>query len=336
MDKALKDYLKGGKYAVSVVDLPDRSGTFTVAPATAAQVELALGRFALGSNNLELAERHASTLIGTQPQSPEGYALLAHSRYVADDPAGAEREAMRAVERGSTDPSLYQLLARLQMRNHVYDDRPIDEALDRDRARTIADTLERSLALQPRNTVAIQLLVMALANVSDLTDADRRALDAAQRYLPRSGLMLVVRAIAANRAGDLESAITLLQQARDEDRELPRQLRTATKNLDEYWLLNRLSDQAMSATSLVALDELDATLAAATKLREPSANLQSTVKSLGAWSRGARQLMEAGAAAEYGDYAKARGHLQAVIDDPDAPADQRANAERGLRELAGY
>jgi hypothetical protein len=334
VDRALRRYLEGGKYAMAVVDLPDRSGEFTVRPASSDQVDFALGRLALVGANLDLARQHADALIARAPDRPEGYEIRAQALVQAGEEAAAQSAIALAIERDTQDAGLYQLEALLRINAHYRQEAWPDQALDPAVARQIADTVTRSLAMQLRNPPLFETLAAALLNVTELTEQDAAVLDAGQRLLPRSGLMPLVRAAAANRQGDLGTARQLLREARSEHRELPASFRLATARLGERWVVDALSALIANAVDLDELDTFDALLLAERDQPDQSQRLQQALRQLEIDSRVYRRHLAAVAAIEDGDLQTARAHWQAIVDDPDAAKSAKVSAERSMRSLA--
>lgn len=333
VDVALKRYLQTGKYAMATVDLPDTSADFAFAPATTLQVETALGRLALAGGNTALTERHANTLIASAPDRAEGYELLAVvSASMGNQPAQQQALAA-ALALGSRDPQLHLLDATYRMQQHYQEDTWPDQALAPHQARTITDGVARALALHPRNPEAFELLVMALMNVSELTPQDERLLALGQRLLPRSGLMLLPRAAAANRRGDLTTARTLLREAKSEERELPARFRLALGPLGDRWVADWFSARGNDVETLADLDAFEAILDHELAAADQSPLLRKALLDLSNGARTYRLHLEGVAAFEDDDPVVARQRWQAIIDDPNASPTARADARRALRSL---
>jgi len=333
VDRALRRYLDGGKYAMAVVDLPDRSGEFTVMPASAMQLEFALGRLALVGGNLALAHGHADAVIAYAADRPEGYEIRAQAFMQAGDEPAARSAMALAIERQTQDAGLYQLEAELRLKANIREDDWPDQSLEPAIAREIADTITHSLSLQVRNPRIFESLAIALLNVGALTEQDERVLGAGQRLLPRSGLMLLVRAAAANRLGDVATARALLREARSADRELPASFRLATAGLMDRWVVDDLSTRFGNVGSLVELDAFDAMLAAEQAEPDQSSRLLQTLRLLQVNSKVLRSHLSAIAALKDGDVREARAHWQAVVDDPEAPKSAQTSAARSIRSL---
>ena len=333
VDRALRRYLDGGKYAMAVVDLPDRSGEFTLTPASPMQREFALGRLALVGENLALAQRHADAVIAQAPDRPEGFEIKAQAFMQAGDEPAARSTMALAIERQTQDAGLFQLEAELAFKAHFRADAWPDQSLEPAIAREIADTITHSLALQVRNPHLFETLTVALLNVPALTDQDERVLDAGQRLLPRSGLMLLVRAAAANRRGDVATARALLRESRSGERELPAPFRLATAGLMDRWVVEGLSARIANAGTFADLDTFDAMLAAEQAEPDQSSSLQQALRVLQRDSKAFRSHLSAIDALEAGDEQAARAHWQAVVDDPDASRSAQSNAARAIRSL---
>jgi len=333
VDRALQRYLDGGQYTMGLVDLPDRSADFMAAPASSAQVEFALGRLALVGSNLALAHAHADALIAIAPDQPDGYAIKAQAFAKADDLSAARSAIARAIARGTQDAGVYQLDATLQLDANYRSDAWPDQALDPAIARQIADTATRALALRLANPELFESLAVALMNVTELTSQDEHLLNAGQRLLPRSGLMLLVRAADANRRGHVSEARALLRAARADDRVLPARFRAATGALGARWMVDELSERMASVEGLEDLDAFDAMLEAEQAEADQSDRVQKTLRQFAIDSRLYRRHLEAVVALEAGDLETARVSWQSIVDDPDAAKSARVSAERSIRSL---
>lgn len=332
-DLALRRYLRRGKYGMAEVELEDRGDTFAVAQADPTRVQFVLGRLALVAGSTELALRHADSVIAGAPENPEGYEVRALAQFDSGEREAARQTIDTAVRLGSRDAGLQLLDAELALQEHFREDGWLDQALEPAIARRIADGVTRSLALQPHNSRAFELLALALLNVAELTPQDEQWLAASQRFLPRSGLAALVRAAAANRRGDHAAARRLLAEARAEGRELPTGLGRASAGLGERWLLDELSLALADAYSLADLESVEALLDDAKAGSGGSAGLRQALAVLSQEVAAYRTHLMAVEAAEAGDFAGARAHWQSIADDPDATRSARLNAERALRSL---
>lgn len=335
IDRELQRYLRGGEYAIAVLDLPDRSAAYEIAVASPVQVQFALARLALVGGNLDLAERHALAVVEAVPGQSPGYEVLAqvHLQRGAREPG---RHALaRAMELGSQDAGLYLLDAQLTLEPLLASNSWIDQLMPAAQARTVADSVLRSLGLQPRNPPAFETLALALANVAELTEQDERALGLGEQLLPRTGLVALVRAVAANRSGDLDRARDLLREARSDARELPPAFRIATAQLDDRWVLDALADRFTAVAGLADLDRIDALLAEVAVAAERSQLMDKALRRFAIEARVYRLQFEALEALDSGDLDRARRLLRSIADDPEAPRGARNSAERTLASLDG-
>ena len=232
----LREYLERGRYGYAETPLLDRGAEMTVAPASEASVEFALGRLATVGGNLDLALAHAARVIALAPSSPAGYELTAYAAHEAGDELALDPALERASELGSRESWIYTTQADRLLMRRQRDSGHLDELLAPDVARTAADLYERALSLRPRNTDAFSGLVMALLNVAAPTETDSAALNAGRVLFPANGVLLVGQAAAARSRGDVREATRLLEQAAAKPFTLPKRYRGPVTALRNRWL----------------------------------------------------------------------------------------------------
>jgi hypothetical protein len=327
----LTRYVRNGRYSYAEVPLRDRGADMKVAPASAANVESALGRLALVSGNRDLALAHADSLIGVAPESPVGYELRAFATEAGDDPSATDAALDRAIALGSRDASVYRVKADRILTANQSSNGFIDQLLPADVARQAADLYRRAVGLRPRDTAALRGLAIALANVTAPTDADRTTVSAARVVSPTNGLLLVSQAAIEKRAAGVKPAADLLRQALAEPNTLPPGFRAHVSALRLRWLAEWVggelgrsieSGRFDDARALITTHLADATVTGALRAR-----LEKTDQELPYFER-LHLAVEAGRA---GKTEEAIALLTALVEDPDTEEQTRRAAERMLQ-----
>jgi hypothetical protein len=327
----LRRYLERGRYGFAEIELPDRSGEMTIAPASEASVELALGRLATVGGNLELARKHADRVIALAPALPAGYELEAYAAHEAGDAESLAPALDNAVAHGSRESWVYATKADRLLINNQRDSGSLDELLPADTARAAANFYERALGLRPRNTTAYSGLVMALLNADALTDMDDIALNAGRIMFPTDGLLLVGQAAAAKSRGDIPTAVRLLGEATSEPFTMQRRYRKPVAAMRANWFgewfiaqLGSLTEDGRFPESreLVRHYLADATLTGPVRTM-----LEAVQQDLPALER----LHDATEAGRAGNEDQAAAILTALVNDPNAGERTRREAERMLR-----
>ena len=232
----------------------------TVAPASEANVELALGRVALAGGNQQLAIAHADRVIQLAPMSPAGYELRAYVTDGSDDGDASDAALERAIELGSRDACLYEAKAYRLIAADQRENSFMDELLSADVARAAADLYQRALGLRPSGETAVPGLVVALWNVEAFTDADEVSLNASRVSFPTSGLLLVGQAALEKNRRNIQEATRLLHQATVEPYTLPREHRRAVVALRANWLGEWVVEQLNTLVGGARFDEARALL----------------------------------------------------------------------------
>jgi uncharacterized protein (UPF0147 family) len=329
----MRRYLGNGRYGYAEVSLRDRSAEMTTAPASDANVELALGRLATAGGNQELAIAHAERVIALAPTSPAGYELKVYATDEATDYAALEAALERAIALGSRDAFLYEAKADRLLAANQRENSFIDDVLSADVARTAADLYQRALGLRPRNDTPLSGLVVALLNVETLTDTDQIMLNASRMLFPTDGLLLVGQAAVEKARGNVQQASHLLQQATVEPYTLPREQRRAVVALRANWLGQWVAAQLNTFVNEGRFDDARALIGeqlADDTLPVPVRRLlEGTESDLPDMER-LHQAVEAG---ENGRRSEAIAMLTELADNPDTADQTRRMAQRILQEI---
>jgi hypothetical protein len=209
----------------------------TIAPASPGNVEASLARLAVAGGNDEPARRHAEALLAIVPNNAVSYEIFAIVADRAGDTAALTSAVDKAIELGSRDPEIYSIKAIHLIEANRRADVAVDEMLPPDVARTAADLLGQSLALQPRSRDTIEQLMFALLNVDSFSEQDDAVLAVSGRALPTEGRVLVAQAAVARGRGDISGATELLHRARTEPFTLPPRQRSMVGLLHDSWFM---------------------------------------------------------------------------------------------------
>ena len=327
----LRRYLERGRYGYAEIEVRNRSSEMTVAPASEANVEFALGRLAIVGGNIDLARSHAARVIALAPASPAGYELEAYAAHEAGDEESLAPALESAVEHGSRESWIYATKADRLLVNSERDSGRLDELLPADTARAAADLYERALGLRPRNAAAFAGLIMALLNVAALTEADNTAVNAGRRIFPTDGLLLVGEAAAAKSRGEIPTAVQLLGRATAEPFTIPRRYRNSVVALRSSWFgewflaeLATLTEDGRFAESRALVTQYLGDDTITGPLRKMLEAVQQDLPDL-------ERLHAATEAGRAGNEDEAAAILTALVNDPSAGERARREAERMLR-----
>jgi tetratricopeptide (TPR) repeat protein len=331
----LRRYLERGRYGYAEIELRDRSAEMIVEPASAANVEFALGRLATVGGNLEIARAHAQQVIALAPRSPAGYELAAYAAHEAGDDASLVAALERAIELGSRESWIYNTQADRLLFGGQRDSGHLDELLSADTARTAADLYERALGFRPRNNAAFAGLVMALLNVDALTDSDNIALSAARILFPTEGLLLVGQAAVAKGRGDAPTAAKLLGQAVAEPFTMPRRYRSSVTALRNRWIAEWFVAELAKLTQDGKFEESRALVAEYLADGTIKGPLRGMLESVQADLPELERLHAAAEAGRAGKQDEAAAILTALVNDPSTGERARQEAERMLGRRPG-
>lgn len=331
----LRRYLSNGRYSYATVELPDRTDEMIVEPASEASVEFALGRLAVTSDNIELAQAHGDRVIELVPTSPAGYELKAYAARKADDDAALVAARDRAIALGSRDSWVYASKADALVFGDGGTTGALDEFLVPGIAREAADLYQQALGLRPRNTDAFAGFVLALLNLDRVTDADSVTLNAGRILFPTNGLLLVGQASAEKRKGNPHEAVQLLGRAYTEPFTLPPGYRSPVVALREKWQGEWYAEQFSTFMQTGRFDEyrafIDEQLADAASTRRMRTFLEKTRDGLPEVER----LYAASEAASAGNRAEFVAILSSLIEDPNTSEATKRTARRMLGIRAG-
>ena len=333
-DQALRTYIKRGTYSMARLDMEDRVDGFVTMQATPIQVQSALGRLALVTRNTELAKHHAAVLIEGYPTAPEGFELRATASLSGSSPEAGRQDVLQAVKLDSQDAGMHLSAARFELNDRMETMASLDQALDPQEARQIADRVIRALELRSTEPMAFEMFSIALLNVRELTSTDEGLLDVMQRFMPQSGLPALVRSVSAYRRGDYFEARELLELALSQERELPARLHSAARSMGERWLYDKLAEAFNGVENTTDFDAAYTDLEAAMATPGLSASLRAALESMSRQVVAWRARLPEGAPYRQVNQPSLHDYWQSILDDPQASEEERANAKRALEKLA--
>ncbi len=198
MDKLLARYLSDGKYYMHsqpLAALPE----IAVAPASPAEVDLALGRLALAARRRDVAAARARSYIAAASADPRGHELLGDVYDQNDHAEEAKAEYELAVQLGTKDFEPYFDLAQ---REHSEAMEQGAESLSSTASRRIANRYEQVINLNPRYRPAYQNLAGVLGVVEPWSDEDRKFVEFGLQIFPDDAMLQLGAALLTYRAGD--------------------------------------------------------------------------------------------------------------------------------------
>lgn len=332
MTNELRTYVRGGRYAIAIVDLADRSDEMTVGAASPASVEFALARLAVIGNNNDLARRHLDAALARAPNAAPIYELQAVLASRDGDDEATTAALDKAIELGSTDATAFASKGFALLEQRANTNARLDDMLDPATARTIADLFNRSIELWGRSRNAYQGLVNALANVDALTERDAASIAIGRTAFPDDGVVLVGQALIERSRGNLAEAARLVRRSRGEPFRMASQQRRAVTGLLEAWFVELVAeaqngpDAERIAEIETLLDEqlADESLPDASRTRLGRMKLD---------FRGMLRLNDARSALESGRRADGVAILTEIANDQAGSDFARREAERLLERL---
>jgi tetratricopeptide (TPR) repeat protein len=333
MTRALHSYLDTGRYGIAELPVHDHGAEASMKPATPVQVQFALARLAVATSNDDLARKHTDAVVAAAPDSAAGYELLALIAEHARD-ADAEKTALdRAIERRSSDATVYARRGRLLLDEKAMADLPYDRFVPPTDARVAADLFARAIALQMRERTSYEGLMLALLNVNTVTEQDDAVLAAGRRALPNDGEVVVAQAAVARRRGNMTEAVRLIGSANTEPLSLPQRYRRPIGSLQSVWLFEWLSEKLTTLFSAGRFDDARALLAEQASQSALDERSQSMIEKLRASVGVAERMAAAYAAARAGKLDDAKEMYRQLANDSTVDEFMRRQAQRELDRL---
>jgi len=209
--------------------------------ASAADVETALGRLALGAGRFELAKKHAGKVSELDVRAPEGHEILAYVATDLDQPELAMAQAEEALARGSKDSDMYLLMG----------DSYVDgsNAGKPNAALVRVNLYENAINLNPRRRISYEKLADALLKLEKPREEDLRFLNTGMRAFPGEDWLRVAAAAVEHQLGRPTPAAASLEQALLPHSTLDDSQRGYAITLRRGWLLDRMNTELQAATT---------------------------------------------------------------------------------------
>lgn len=320
MEEYLHAYLNGGKYYISkrpLAQLPPPK----VEPATAFEVDEALGRLALVAGHTDEARHRAAMLTSREPNSPRGYELLGEIGEETNDSGAALAAYREAIARKSTDYRPYFAVALAKHRALESGD-GIVQGLSNADARELCDNYGRAVELR-RFEDGYASFANVFPALDAPTDHDRAILAEGQALYPKNGSIRIAMAAIDYRAGKVEAAHRALAELLADPDPSAVSVRTIARAMDATWhadeVITRLDQYMEKREFEKGLKLIDATVGEVTDFGF-RAQLQSIRKQFVASS--AVQAIDA--AMQEQKWSDARRLLHALLESDAPPAFKQA------------
>ncbi len=325
LDQQLARYINGGKYfvrrrALAAVSAPK------VTPATAQELDDALGRLALLAGRPTLAADHARAMIQRRADDARGHTLLGLAHKDAKDEDAARAEFELAVRYGAPDFHPYFELASMIQ----HDGTAAGATLGPAEARRAADLYIRALEKHPALEASYSNLAGVIGAAEPVVARDREALlQGAERFPNNLSVQLGL--------AQLERAAHERQAARERlDRVLARlppgtgTVANFARKIDASWadedFVERTNQLARQKNYVAALAAIDA------RLQGEEGLLRGQLTALRKQLQVARWIQELNEALETQEWSEARSAIARLLA-ADAGPSVENEARRILAEL---
>ncbi len=258
MDAKLKNYIVSGKYTMGLVrNNPVKKLAGEFVPASPAIVEMAMAKLSYGSGFKEDALKHAESAVRLAPENAACWDTLACIQAANDiDTGGGVDAAKKAVMLGSSDGWSYLIVAMSKARAAM----ELGGVPSAD-ARTIANEIEKGLALRPNLKMAYRFLALGFGDVEEFTNEDETFLRQGLKFYPDEAVLFVGLAHIAKKTGEKQKAQELLGRALKDRGKLNPQDSFYVQNLKEQWIFEDICEKVVPLVDTnrfqEALDLLD-------------------------------------------------------------------------------
>jgi len=222
MEQALRAYLGGGQYYQRRVPLPlgDLRGRLVFRPATDAERDLALLNLRWRVHQSGDAMLAALQLAERSPESPRPHELLAAiAAQDGDRERAAERWAMAAQRNSDNDFVHVQAVKRALGDAGLT--AGVEVRLDAETAAAVRTRLDGLATRDPRSEELLELLALAELRSPELRPAVVNHLQQATARMRRPHRVLLALAMIRVRAGDIPTALHIVDAIRDSARAAP-------------------------------------------------------------------------------------------------------------------
>ena len=235
LGKALQVYI--GRPTMGYIRLPRPAARSLPEshPAAPLDVQLALGKLALGAADQGLSEAHAAKAEQLAPQAAAVFELRAAIAKREHDRQGMVSAARRAVAAGSSDAEMYLLLADDLQRS--------DSAPDQARQNRIIELCELALKANPRLLAAYPILLQALSQIEKPSAADEEFIALGRQLFPQESMLTFGAATLARKLGRHDEALAMLDKAIDGGSAFDEYEINSARSLRSDWLMQGLAAQ---------------------------------------------------------------------------------------------
>ncbi|MFT3782445.1 MAG: hypothetical protein QM790_10565 [Nibricoccus sp.] len=240
MDKALREYLRQGRYFMAKRPLPDTkpiTAPFQLAPP--AFVEVALARLAYGTGRTETAEKHVGSALRIDPNYAPGYVMKAWGLQYGDGVDQFLESAEKAAQLGASDSEVLYLLAQAKFKKaHTLGGIPPKEA------REIAGLLERAIDGLPSLKYAYVNLASVLGWVEKLNQNDVNHVVQGRKLYPDEMAIVIGWIYVLRNQGYKEKAVKMLGETLSVAEKLNADQLKQLRSLRMAWDVNDTQQQA--------------------------------------------------------------------------------------------
>lgn len=316
LDAELRSYLNGGRYGIVKLDRPAATEDAVVTAASPVIVHAALGRLAIGTGNVALAEAHADRGVGLDPGNVEIRELRAVIAQGQNRMTDAVHEAGMAVNLGSRNADLYVLVA--------------DHASS---ARESANLYEMAINRAPKLFRAHVGLQQALLKVDAPTAQDLEFLKLGRRVYPHSGQLTLGYAYVLDKRGDRAQARELLADLRRDGMQVTPQMLDFARGREARWAFDETMPKVQEHVSKAEFAKALALIDALEKQHD-AADFRDNVQRMRVGTLAFERLQEASRLMSQGKRAEGRAILAEVASREGLPPGLKSQIETQLAGTA--
>jgi uncharacterized protein (UPF0147 family) len=332
-DRDLRLYVRNGKYGIGEMELTNTNTEMEVGPASDAMVQLALGRMAVAGGDFDKGMQHAEAVISSLPSRPEGYELLAMASRSPENKTKQLEALEKAISLNSSDSQIYFMQAAILQEENWRKAFKLDEALEKDVARHVADMYKKSIFLRPTNKSAFEGFAVALLNLNTYEEEDRQILELGRRLYPQEGSILVGFAALARMDRNIDSFNQNLEESYGDSMRLPMNLKIDLRGMQQYtyheWLLKQLQPLIQEGR----FEEAEALLERQNSLSFISRDLHKVLDKIDDILYSSKRLYTADLAIKARKFDEATAILEDIENDEKIPQQAKSAARRMLSNI---
>jgi hypothetical protein len=225
--KQLEVYARRSRFTFLKLPRPAARPVADPVPAPPLHVQLALGKFALEAADTSLAPKHLQAAAALDPQAAGVFELQTDIAKRDKDRIAAVSAARRALIAGSTDASVYLLLASDLQSN--------DMAADPDRWLRSADLAAQAINVNSRVPASYALLLRALDRIPKPPSEYRDFVELGRKVFPQDGDLTLGSARLSYKLGRVDEALSTLDAAMGEGSNLDLLQMETARQLRSQW-----------------------------------------------------------------------------------------------------